>query len=342
MTQIHRIDHATLVHHVQSALEGVGVPASIAALEAQIMVEADLHETPSHGVRMLPPLLNALKLGKACANPHIQTLKKFGAMTLLDGQNGPGRYTAMSAMQAAMDSAKTLGIGVCAIKNTTHWGRAHAYACRAAQSGLIGLCITNAMHTMAAWGATRAVIGNNPLAIGIPGENPAEPVVLDIAMSQAAVGKVGTFLREGRQMPQGWGLDAQGNPSTDGNAILKGGAVLPMGGHKGAGLSLMFELMTAVLAGGVFSSRTDVSTGLETDTSKLFIAIDVAAFGEMDTFRSRVAELLGELDETASVRAPFLSPGQRGWAASRENMKLGVPVHEDIVAQLENAGVRLR
>src|SRR5690606_23512277 len=197
-----------------------GVPEKAAAIEAQIMAEADLLETPSHGVRMLPTLLKAIAAKRITPTPQINITRSFGATCLLDCNNGPGRFAAATAMQQAVDRARELGVGVCLAKNTTHWGRAHAYANRAAQSGFIGICTTNAMPTMAIGGTTKRVIGNNPLAIGIPGTKIDEPVILDMAMSQAAVGKVSTWLREGKPVPENWGLDADGKPSSDPGAIL--------------------------------------------------------------------------------------------------------------------------
>src|SRR6185369_1596118 len=127
-------------------------------------------------------------------------------------------------------------------------GRAHAFACQAAQAEMIGICTTNAIPNMLAWGSTRPLLANNPLAIAVPRGNkaqPPEPFVLDMAMSQAALGKIGTFLREGKPVPAGWGLNARGKPSVDPAAILSSGKVLPFGGHKGAGLAFMMELLTA-------------------------------------------------------------------------------------------------
>src|SRR5258708_7311963 len=117
-------------------------------------------------------------------------------------------------------------------------------ACRAAQAGMIGLCTTNAIPNVVAWGSTRPLLGNNPLAIAVPRGEGKEPIILDIAMSQAAVGKIRTFLREGRKVPADWGLDGSGRPSDDPAAILASRSDLPFGGHKCVGLALMMALLT--------------------------------------------------------------------------------------------------
>jgi LDH2 family malate/lactate/ureidoglycolate dehydrogenase len=199
------------------------------------------------------------------------------------------------------------------------------------------------MQTMTAWGATNKIIGNNPLAIGIPRAAGENPMVLDMAMSQAAVGKVATWLREGKQIPEGWGVDAQGKPTNDAKAILSG-AVSPMAGHKGAGLALMLEFMTAALGGGLFCRDLAIpSGGLETDTSKLFIALNIEAFSDngIAAFHAQVEDYLNYLRAEASTREPFLYPGERGWHECADNLRDGVPLHAEIVAQLFAAGITL-
>jgi LDH2 family malate/lactate/ureidoglycolate dehydrogenase len=245
-------------------------------------------------------------------------------------------------MDRAVDKARRHGVGLCLAANTTHWGRAHAYAARAAAAGFVGLCTTNAIPTMAVPGAAKAVLGNNPLAIGVPRPSPQEPIVLDMAMTQAALGKVGTHRREGRAIPPGWGADEAGRPTTDPARILASGLLLPMGGHKGIGLALMMELLTAGLAGGALGHQIVVgdATGLDPGASKLFLAIDVAALVDRATFDAAVEELVAHL-HAADPAHSVLAPGERGLQARREHERDGIPVHPDIVAQLEGIGVHL-
>lgn len=339
MPHIIRIPAPLLGERLTTLLENAGVPAAMAKIETRVMIEADLHETPSHGVRMLPPLLKALREGRVTATPDIRPLNAFGATSLLDCDNGPGRYASLTAMDRAVEAARQFGIGLCLARRTTHWGRAHAYACHAAQQGMIGICTTNAMPTMAAWGAKTRVIGNNPLAIGIPRTQQDQPVVLDIAMSQAAVGKVGTWLREGHTVPDGWGVDADGKPSTDPQAILAG-AVLPFAGHKGAGLALMMEMMTAALSGGAFGHEIVAGdrSGIDPESSKLFIAINPEALGGRDALNARVDAYLAYL-HTHAAPGQGQWPGERGWRAYAHNIEAGVPLHPEIHAQLLAAGM---
>lgn len=343
MTTPLRIPFDAFVNLLRSTLENAGLPPEIAAAEAELAVEADLLGVPSHGVTRIPHLLKGLREGRVKAAPQWRIARDHAAICVIDGDRGPGRFICLKAMEQAIARAKTFGIGACLATHTSHWGRAHAYAARAAQAGMIGICLTNAITSMAGWGAGKPVIGNNPLAIGLPGIEADQPVVLDMAMSQAAVGKVATWLREGRAIPANWGFDAEGKPSSDAAAILKG-AVSPMGEHKGAGLALMMQLMTAALAGGMLDHelREYDASGLDAESSKLFIALDVAAFIEPEVFRERTASLLGWLKEHASSESEhFQWPGERGWREAVKNRAEGVPVHADIAAQLKAAGIEI-
>jgi len=339
MTDSLRVPYEILCQRLAQRLHEAGIPQQQAMQEAIIMAEADLQEVPSHGVRMLPGLLAALTDGRVKAKPTFSIERELGAICVLNCDNGPGRYAAQQAMEHAKQRARDFGVGVCLAKKTTHWGRAHAYASRAAQDGFIGICTTNAIPSMAIAGAKKAVIGNNPLAIGIPGINASEPIVLDMAMSQAAVGKVGTWLREGKTLPENWGIDSQGNPSNDAAAILSG-AVLPFGEHKGAGLAVMIELLTAALAGAAFTQQLFAGdqSGIDPNSTKIFIALNVNAFIDLNVFKQRVRFFLDYLKNEAT---PFNYPGERGWQVRQLNLLDGVPIHAEIVARLKSVGLEL-
>jgi LDH2 family malate/lactate/ureidoglycolate dehydrogenase len=340
MSPFIRVRPAALETAVRAALLAGGVPDEIARVEAEVMVEAERCGVPSHGILMLPRLLAGLSDGRATANPVLRVVREHGATCVLDGDNGPGRFVAVSAMEQAIARARAHGVGVCLAINTTHWGRAHAYAYRAAQAGMIGLCTTNAIPTLMAPGVARAVMGNNPIAIAVPRADGQDPVVLDLALSQAALGKVATHAREGKSIPDDWGADRTGAPTSDASAILSSGLLLPMGGHKGLGLAIMLELLTAALAGGPFGHEivSADATGLDPGATKLFIALDPSAFGEPGVFTARVNVLLDHLHASAPE---MLAPGERGWRVRDEYDRDGIPIHAAIVAQLESVGVRL-
>ena len=335
-----KIPHVQLVGIIAKTLADVGVPAPVCAMEAEVMAEADLLGVPSHGVRMLPGLVQGIRDGRVTANPQLKIVRERLATCVLDGDNGPGRFVSVSAMNQAVERARLAGIGACLVTRVSHWGRAHAYAYRAAQAGMIGICTTNAIPNMLAWGSTKPLLGNNPLAIAVP--RGKEPIILDMAMSNAAVGKIRTYLREGKKVPAGWGLDAAGKSTEDPAAILNGGKILPFGDHKGVGLALFMELLTAALSGGLFSheiAQVD-ATGLDSGSSKLFLALNVSAFVDAERFGERVQDLVAWLQQ-AEPGLKITLPGERGWQAREQYLAEGIPIHAEIVAQLEAIGVRL-
>ncbi len=337
-----RVNSEPLIQAIRQALAAVGMPDPLCDVEAEIMAEVDLMGVPSHGVRMLPRLVQAIREGRVTANPQLHVLRERAAACLLDGDNGPGRYVSAQAMQGAVDRARQFGVGACLATRVTHWGRAHAYACRAAQAGMIGVCTTNAIPNMLAWESSRPLLGNNPLAIGLP-RGGQDPLVLDMAMSQAAVGKIGTYVREGKKVPLSWGLDSSGQPTDDPAAILASKRLLPLGEHKGAGLALMLELLTGALAGGLLSHEIaqKAPAGLDPGSSKLFLALDVSAFIDPDRFAGRVQDLLAYLHDAEPGLAITL-PGERGWQTRQRYLAEGIPIHPQILAQLQSIGVSLQ
>lgn len=335
-----KIQHAKLVGVIAKALIDAGMPAEVAAIEAEVMVEADLCGVPSHGVRMLPGLMQGIRDGRVTVNPQIKIMRERLATCVLDADNGPGRFVSVQAMRQAVERAERAGIGACLVTRVSHWGRAHAYAYRAAQAGMIGICTTNAIPNMLAWESTKPLLGNNPLAIAVPRGRGEEPIVFDMAMSQAAIGKIKTYLREGKKVPAGWGLDAAGQPSEDPATILAGGKILPFGDHKGAGLALFMELLTGALSGGLLSheiAKVD-ATGLDAGASKLFLALNVSAFVDVERFSERVEDLAVWLRE-AEPGLEITLPGERGWEAKKLNLAEGIPIHVEIVRELGAVGV---
>lgn len=334
MQETVRVPLDQLVLWIRDVLAAEGVPANVRRVEAEIMAEADLHGVPSHGVRMLPGLVQAIRRGQAAADPEIRVQRDRGAAVVLDCGNGPGRYVSSRAMAEAISRARDHAVGLCLAIRTTHWGRAHAYAFRAARSGMVGLCTTNAVPNMCGWGSSRPILGNNPLAVGVPLGPTRDPIVLDMAMSQAAVGKVGTWLREGRKAPPGWGLDIEGLPTEDPARIAESGRLLPFGDHKGAGLAVIMELLTAGLSGGLLSQEIiEIDrTGLDPGATKLFLAIDPESLGEPDTLEHRADDLIAWL--RARADSSITLPGTRGLEYRRRYLTEGIPIHAAIAATL--------
>lgn len=334
-----RIPYIELFSKVKSILIAHGVEEARAEIETKIIVDSDLMGVASHGIARLPVLLDAIKDKRVNVEAREKTVHEFAAVCTVDCENGTGRAASMHCMQEAIVRAKQFGIGLCLAVNTSHWGRAHSYVAEAAKQSCIGLCTTNAIPTMAAWGSKSKIFGNNPLGIGVPGTNGEHPIVLDMAMSQASVGKIATYLQEGKECDQVLGLSADGTPSKDPKEILTG-AVLAMGGYKGAGLAFMMEAMTSVLSCGLlnYELQDKDASGIDPNATKVFIAINIESFTTLESYQSQISRLI---DRLRPIAPEFFYPGERGSISKSDNLHLGIPINIDLLNKLKPYGFSL-
>jgi LDH2 family malate/lactate/ureidoglycolate dehydrogenase len=251
----------------------------------------------------------------------------------------------VEAMKKAVEKAKASGIGFVLVRNSTHWGRAAYYPVLAAKEGCIGICFVNTESNMPYWGTREPRIGNNPLSIGAPRAS-GEPVVLDMAMSQAALFKIVLYNREGKKIPRGWGVDEKGRPTDDPAAVLKSRRLVPTGQHKGAGLALMIDIMTGILSGGMFCAELlgdNKGAPHSTGYGKVFLAIDVAAFLPLEVFKRRVEELVAYVKggPLAEGFSEISIPGERSWREKALREKVGIPLDEITLGELRTLAEKL-
>jgi LDH2 family malate/lactate/ureidoglycolate dehydrogenase len=331
------------VQFFKDALMAVGVPSHVAEIEAKIGAEVDLCGVHSHGVRLLSTTVENIRQGLTNPNPKLKLILEYPASILAETDRGIGRYMSALGMDMAMEKAKTYGIGAVAIRGVAHWGRGYSYALRAARAGMIGLAFTNAIVNFPAWGTSVPSLGNNPMAIGIPAGDHEEPLVLDMAMTQTAIGRVREAAEKGQRVPLSWGLNEQGKPTNDPAEIIKSGRYLPMGEHKGSGLAFMIELLTAGLAGGwlCFEQGKD---GQPTDTAggstKFFIAIKPFS---MDWLSEHVAALKSHLKSAppALEQGEAQWPGERSYRCKTEYLAHGIPIPIKLAADMETLARKL-
>ena len=336
MVDAKRIEHCELIQFFKVALMAVGTPSHVAEVEAEIGAEVDLCGVHSHGVRLLPVMVENIQTGLTNPNPDVTVIAEHPASVLAETDRGIGRYVSAIGMDMAIERAKTYGIGAVAIRGVAHWGRGYSYAAQAARAGMLGLAFTNAIINFPAWGTSTASLGNNPMAIGVPIADGGEPVVLDIAMTQTAIGRVREAAESGQQVPLGWGLDTVGEPTTDPEAIVESERFLPMGEHKGSGLAFMIELLTAGLSGGLLCYELGIA-GRPTDTSggssKLFIAI--RPYG--DWLNERATSLKAHLKSAAPAaeQGEPQWPGEGSYRRRTEYLACGIPIPIKLAADLE-------
>ena len=218
----------------------------------EVQLEASLRGQPTHDMVSIPRYAMRIASGKINPRPRIQIERETANTAQIDGDNGPGQWVSMVAMDVAMRKACEQGVGIVSVRGSNHFGAAGHYVWEATKNGLIGLCTTNGPLVLAPTGGVTPTFGNNPLAVGIPAGRHF-PILLDIAMSVAPRGKIGLAVAEGKPLPPGWILDRFGQPSTD-LADLAAGLGVPIGGHKGYGLALVMEVLAGVLSGAGFGA----------------------------------------------------------------------------------------
>jgi 3-dehydro-L-gulonate 2-dehydrogenase len=245
-----------------------------------------------------------------------------------DGHLGPGNINAYAAMQRAIALSRRFGLGGVALANTNHWMRGGSYGWLAAESGVFALCWTNTLANLPAWGAATPTLGNNPLVIAVPGSAASPHVVLDMAMSQFSYGTLAAYKARGAQLPVPGGYDAAGEPTRDPGAIEASQRALSIGYWKGSGLSLVLDMLAAMLSGGRAAHEIPRESTRESGVSQMFLAIDPSSFAarpDLDRIANGILESLRvavPVDPTRPVRYP----GEQTLQLREENMRLGVPV----------------
>jgi 3-dehydro-L-gulonate 2-dehydrogenase len=258
----------------------------------------------------------------------------FGGIERWNGHRGLGNLNAYAAMQRAIALARQHGLGAVALANTNHWMRGGTYGWQAADQGLFAICWTNTLANVPAWGSAVPVIGNNPLIIAIP--RPPGHVVLDMAMSQFSYGALDSYSRRCVPLPVPGGYDAGGNLTTDSAAIEASQRALPVGYWKGSGLSLVLDMMGAMLAGGLATHQLPLDPLHEAGLSQFFLAIDpgnLASVAELTHIAEGVITNLHGAPPIDPSR-PLRYPGEQALRLREENVRLGVPVDPEIWQQL--------
>ncbi len=339
------IDAAELEHLAAAALAAGGMAAEDAALAAQVLVLADLFGIRTHGISRVPQYLARVPLGGIDPQAEITVERLAPGLLAVDGANGIGPLVGMRALQAALEAAGEVGIAAAFVRGSNHFGPIMPYAFLAAQQGFASIIASNASTTLAPWGGKDARLGNNPIGFGMPDPN-GDPVMLDVALSVAARAKIRNALRDGRKLPEGWATDAEGKPTTDPAAALKG-FLLPIAGHKGYGLSVMVDLFAGMLSGAGFLTRVSSwsdDPGAPQNLGHVFILVDAKKMAAADVLRARMADFRGVLKETpaADPAQPVLLPGEIEMARYHRQRATGVAVDAADLASLrglvENAG----
>lgn len=303
------------------------------------LIFANLRGIDSHGIIRFPPYVKRLVEGGAKINPQIKKIKEESSMILLDGDSGMGQIVSMYAIKLAINKAKKMGISMVGVKNSSHFGAASYYSVKIAEANMIGFSMTNSLPVMVAWGGAKRVIGNNPISFAAPYEK-GKPVVLDIAMSKVAGGKVRLAAKNKQKVPQNWIVDIQGKKTDAPNDFAKGGALLPFGEYKGYGLAVMIEILVGVLTGA--GRLKEVKSWLKTPnapiyTGHCFVAINIESFIPLEDFKERLDWVVKELKSSplAEGSKGVFVPGEIEFEVEKRRKKEGIPISEQIWKDLQ-------
>ena len=290
------VSPAALSDLVAALHRAAGLPGEDAALIADTLVRADLQGHSSHGVMRAPWYLDRLRAGTMTPVTAPETLVDLGAIAVIHAHDGVGQVVAKQAMEDAMARARRHGVGIVSVRESNHHGALGYFTRLAAEAGFVGMLIANGSPAMAPWGGRgRMVVGTNPWSIAAPAGRHA-PLMLDIANTAVARGKIFLARQKGEPIPDSWAMDAAGRRTTDPVAALAG-VILPMAEHKGYAISVMMD----VLAGGLSGSGmlTEVNGPYQAEkrsrSGHFVMALDVAAFGPREAFDARMEGMIAEL-----------------------------------------------
>ena len=339
------VSFSELQSFIANGLQASGLPLADASKVATLMAEADLQGSDGHGVIRLVPYVKRIKAGGINTSPNIHVVSERAAMAVVDGDNGMGHLVMSYAAELAIAKARTAGVAWVGARHSNHAGPASLYARMPIAHDMIALyfAVGNANH-LPPWGGMEMLLSTNPIAVGVPGAD-GQPVVLDMATTVAAYGKVKAKAKRGEMMPEGWMIDRQGQPLLDPKRAEEG-FLLPIGGHKGYGLALIVGLLAGTLNGAAMGkdvvdfNHDDVTP---TNTGQSILVIDLKAFGDPIFFKAAVAKLVDDIHN--SQRLPGVDkiwlPGEQSELRRKTYAESGIPLGANLLSDLDALAAEL-
>ena len=332
-----------------------GVPRDDADLAADVLVAADLRGVDSHGVARLRTYHDMLALGRINPRPKIHVVRELPGTATVDGDNGLGLVVGPKANVIAMEKASVVGSGCVSVRNTNHFGMAGYYPLQALKRDMIGWATTNSTKLVAPlWGAER-MLGTNPIAVAFPGLN-EPPIVIDMATSATAFGKIEIALRAGEPIPQGWAIDNVGHMATQPQQMIDGGSLIPLGGtretggHKGFCLAALVDIMSCVLSGAnwgpfapPFALRQEIpKRSVGKGIGHFFGALRIDGFIDSDAFKRQIDEWVRTFRATkpAPGTPGVVIPGDPERLTEAKRRVTGVPLSPAVAKDLNDISAR--
>ncbi len=344
---VKRFPFETLKSFCKKAYERVGVPPEEAQIVADLLVRSDLRGVETHGVTRLPIYIQRLQKGYVSREAKITVIKEKGPTAFLNGHGTMGHLAAYRAMERAIAKAEEYGMGWSSVKDSGHFGVAGLFPMMALKKDFIGYVVSNSAPMMFPWGGRERIIGNNPLAYALPAGK-AQPVVLDFSLGIVSSGKLILSRKKGEKIPLGWAFDKNGLPTEDPYEGYEGGGSLaPVGGHKGYGLVLVHEMLTAVLTGGKWTQN--IKSLYEEDPSGIqgtchsFLALDPDCFIGREEFKKNMDRYIQSIKGSAKASGveEILVPGEPEYRTEQKLLQEGIPLPPTTVKELSELGASL-
>lgn len=329
---------------ITRVLVAVGVPQGDAETVAEVLVEADLRGVESHGSTRVAGYVTMIGLGLLNPTPRVELLSETDTTAMFEGDRAFGMVVARRAMELAMTKAEHRGLGCVTARNVTHTGMIGFYPMMAARRGLIGISCNNGPTILPPFGGTTPTLATNPFSAAFP-TGAAEPVVLDMATSMVAAGKMRLAAKKGTAIPEGWALDRHGVPTTDPDEALLHGFLQWAGGYKGFGLATVVEVLGGVLSGGLFGRDVPPMKTFGTEpliTSGFYLALDPERFMPLAEFRARMDRLVGQIksSERAAGAGEVFVAGEIEARRKAARSVSGIPVSDVVLRELESVAVQ--
>ena len=339
-----RIPLDLLAHTVSAIFRKAGMHDDGARIVTQSLVEADLRGIHSHGVLRVPDYVKKLTEDGVDGRARPELVIDNGAALVVDCNNNLGQVGMAFAMQKAIERAAEINVAFAAVAGSNHSGTMEFYARMALDKGMIGVCGTNALPTMAPWGGRDKIIGINPLGIAMPGDENGD-FVLDIAFGATAHGKIRIYAQKGEAIPDGWAFDADGQPTRDAIKALDG-LIQPIGGHKGVGLGMAIGMLSSLLSGAGYGTESgNMIDGAYAGMDGHFVmALNVEAFTDLSAFRKRVGMILKEVRDSGRSTGVdrLFTPGEIEAGFEHDYRKDGIPLNDETLDDIVAAAGEVR
>ena len=334
------VDAAALKAFTEQVFASAGLPPADAAIEAEVLVWANLRGVDSHGVLRIPSYLSGIEHGGMNPTPDVRIVKETPAMALIDADWAFGPVVTTDAMRRAISKAREVGVGWVLIRNTTHQGAMGYYTTMAVEQGMVGLATVSNLPNMAPYGASVRGLHNTPISIGAPAGR-HESLLLDMATSVAAHGKISLAIDKGIDIPEGWALDREGRVTTSPAAVV---TLLPFGGYKGSDLAMMMEAMTSLMVGNPAIAPKLAGDPAQARSQNSFVAaMDIAMFTDLQAYRANVDALIDALKGLPKAEGidEILVPGEPEARVRQQRLREGIPLPDGTVRNLRAAAETL-